>query len=116
MCKRGSAWEVSLDKPSHGEKGRNIGGGSIERVTVGRDRHLPEELTLMSKRYRTFEVGDRVTRLQDVFDLKSELMRGAISRRYTQGTRYRELYEVHWDHQPAGITSRGYLPHGLNKE
>lgn len=61
-----------------------------------------------------FNVGDRVTRLKDVFDQKSELLFGTVTKRYEKDSQfghYNELYEVLWDN---GERKQGYLPHGLD--
>lgn len=64
-----------------------------------------------------FNVGDRVTRRENVYDSSSNLMRGSVVRVYAiQNTKfgpYPELYEVRWDN---GSVKGGYLPHGLDKE
>lgn len=63
-----------------------------------------------------FEVGDRVTRLEDVYDQTSRLMTGTVIRRFSRQSElhgfYPELYTVQWD---DGAEGRAYLPHGLDK-
>lgn len=61
-----------------------------------------------------FKVGDRVTRRTDVFDQKSELLRGVILKVYSQD-KYDELYAVQWDGHEFG-DERNFLPHGLDPE
>ena len=62
-----------------------------------------------------FKVGDRVTRRTDVFNPRSKLKRGMISKSYqdmsTNRGIYTELYEVTWD---DGEVQKGFLPHGLD--
>lgn len=68
-----------------------------------------------------FQVGDRVTRPEDVFVQNSPLMKGTVTRTYTKHTYYPEseidwfypeLYEVQWDNGKVGL---GYLPHGIDR-
>jgi len=62
-----------------------------------------------------FKIGDRVTRLSDVFDDKSTRLFGRISEVYQRRTVfgfYPELYKVIWD---DGKEQFGFLPHGLDK-
>jgi hypothetical protein len=65
-----------------------------------------------------FDIGDRVQRLEDVYDQASPLLRGAVtdvySRYYEVGGFYPELYEVQWDGRDG--TDYGFLPHGLEPE
>lgn len=70
-----------------------------------------------------FNLGDRVTRLENVYDDKSKMMHGKISRVYDKDTIfgfYPELYEVIWDHKLTTWNNQlvrgGYLPHGLDHE
>jgi hypothetical protein len=64
------------------------------------------------------EVGQRVSRLTDVFNQKSPLRLGSITERYQRkpsyslGSHLDELYAVKWD--DTGLEERGYFRHGLN--
>lgn len=64
-----------------------------------------------------FKLGDRVTRLTNVYDPKSKLMHGEIIEVYSDYKSkfgpYPELYVVRWDDKTE---NRGYLPHGLDSE
>jgi hypothetical protein len=68
----------------------------------------------------TFEVGDRVKRRENVFNLNSKIMVGTVCRVQTNvppkppitGGSYKEVYDVYWDKN--GL-KRGYLPHGLDR-
>lgn len=67
-----------------------------------------------------YEVGDRVVREVDVFDPKSTLMHGTVTRRYGRESGFDgvtwydpELYEVQWDH---GTIGRAFFRHGLRPE
>lgn len=64
-----------------------------------------------------FSVGDRVCRLEEVYDESSRLMHGTITNVYAMTSeytriKYDEVYEVQWDHKPDCVES-GFLPHGL---
>jgi len=64
-----------------------------------------------------FKVGDRVVRMQGMFDYHGKLPHGIVTKIYQSVSKYYsylELYEVQWDGKRE--KSRGYLPNGLSKE
>jgi hypothetical protein len=63
-----------------------------------------------------FHAGDRVTRERDVYNQRSPLMHGTVTKVYAMRGHfgyYPEMYEVEWDHDGR---RPGYLPHGLDPE
>jgi len=71
-----------------------------------------------------FKIGDRVTRLKDIFDKNSPLLHGSVIKVYSMtGLRipsdgidlgfYEQVFDVNWD---SGGFGQGFLPHGLEPE
>lgn len=64
-----------------------------------------------------FQINERVQRLKDVYNQRSEMQHGKIHRVYSYTSErfgyYPEMYDVQWD---AGKIEVRFLPHGLNKE
>ena len=66
-----------------------------------------------------FKVGDRVTRPYNVYNHRSKLMHGTITRVYSRKNTpfgdYPELYAVRWDEDDVTESGDAYMPHGLDK-
>ncbi len=62
-----------------------------------------------------FHVGDRVERLEDVYDQTSLLLHGEVIEVYSYTSQrfgfYPEMYKVKWDNEKI---EKGFLPHGLD--
>ncbi len=65
----------------------------------------------------TWSVGDRVQRRLDVFEGKSEMRHGVVTRRYSGYSAtcsyYSELYDVRWD---GWSEQHGFLSHDLDRD
>lgn len=64
-----------------------------------------------------FQINERVIRLKDVYNQRSEMQHGKIIGAYGCMSKrlgyYTELYDVQWD---SGKIQSAFLPHGLDKE
>lgn len=64
-----------------------------------------------------FQINERVIRLKDVYDQRSEMQHGKIIAVYGHMSKrlgyYEELYDVQWN---TGKIQSAFLSHGLDKE
>jgi len=98
----------------------NIGGIFSVVGVVGRSS-IVDNSNLEIKKTK-FQVGDVVSRRQDVHNIHSPLMFGKVTRCYSRPAErigedlilgpYPELYDVRWE--GGFIDAKGYLPHGLD--